>query len=120
MPEQEQFPPQGWTPNESFAEAMLVVARKELKWYEWRKKFAVLRVLNQAEYRFTLEAQVTDLLLKAGAIPPTGEQLTDYGGGLAIWDGEWLREFLDILIEYAPKIIEIVIMIISLFAATEE
>jgi hypothetical protein len=117
MPEPNKFPPQGWQPNQSFAEAILQAARKEVKWYEWRKKLAVIRCLNQADFRFVLESQVTDMLLRAGNIPPSSTVLVSYGDGLCVWNGEWLRELLDIILEYAPQIIELIMTIISLFAA---
>ena len=112
----DKFPPEGWSPTESFGEAILTMARKELKWFEWRKKFAVAKCLRDPDFRFVLEAQVTDMALRAGAIPPQGDQVVSYGD-YQVFVGNWLTDLLEWVLLNAPAIIELIMTIISLFNA---
>ena len=111
----EQFPPEGWEPNQSLPEALIKAARNELPWWQWRKRRAVLTALNQLDYRFVLEAELTDMAMRVGAIPPEGDMYKTYGG-VPIFVGAW-TDIFDWIINNWPAIMEMIMQIISLFAA---
>jgi len=113
----EQFPPDGFKPNESLPEALIRAARDELKWWQWRRRRAVITALSQLDYRFVLEAELTDMALRAGAIPPSAT--FDVVGGTKIFVGAW-TDLFDWIIENWPAIMEMILSIISLFAAKGE
>lgn len=115
--EGQQFPPDGFVPNETLVDALIDAARRELRWWQWRKKRAVVRALSQMDYRYILEAELTDMAFRAGALPP--EASFETVGGLRIYGGPW-TDLFDWIIQNWPAIMEMILSIISLFASREE
>jgi hypothetical protein len=109
----EQFPPEGWTPNQTLPEVLIRAARKEIPWWAWRKKRAVLKVLNSNDFRFVLEAELTDIAMRSGQLPPTGT-IAEYGN-VPIFVGAW-TDLFDWILTNWPAIMEMIMQIINLFA----
>ena len=118
--EGEQYPPVDFNPNASLAEVLIDVARRELKWWQFRKKRALALVLSEADFRFELEAQLTYKAMRAGALPPENQigatYDSFYNGQVVIYGGVW-TDFFDWIIQNWPAIMEMILSIISLFAS---